>query len=105
MNFIGFSTPSLDAPSFESFFQMSPEGGQGIEIYEYDGSGLNPSRAAMRNSYVKRGKAVWLRRSGKKYNRYFGPYELDLPDPQKGLEFGEERGKLKIFLRNVSRKS
>lgn len=104
MNFIGFSTPSLDAPSFESFFQMSPEGGQGIEIYEYDGSGLNPSRAAMRNSYVKRGKAVWLRRSGKKYNRYFGPYELDLPDPQKGLEFGEERGKLKIFLRNVSKK-
>ena len=103
LNFIGLSTPVVDPPSFESFFQLSPEGGQGIEIYDYDDASLNPSQLfALRNSLAKRGQAVWLRRSGKKFNRYFGPFELDLPDATGGLEFGEENGRLRVFLRNVS---
>jgi hypothetical protein len=105
LNFIGFSTPAVDPPSFVSFFQLSPEGGQGMKIYDYDDGGLNPSKLdALRNTPVTRGQGVWLRRSGKKFNRYFGPYELDLPDATRGLEFREENGKLRIFLRNVSTK-
>jgi hypothetical protein len=103
LNFIGMSTPKVNPPSFESFFQLSPESAQGMRIYDYDDGNLNPTELrALRSAKVTRGQAVWLRRSGKRFNNYFGPFELDLPNATKGLEFGEENGKFRIHLRNVS---
>jgi len=103
LNFIGMSTPEVDPPSFESFFQLSPESAQGMKIYNYDDGSLKPTELRdPRNVKVTRGQAVWLRRSGKRFNNYFGPFELDLPNATKGLEFGEENGKHRIHLRNVS---
>lgn len=102
LNFLGFSTPPAAPPSFEQF--LSQAGGllQAVQIYQYVGGELGPSNprllTAFRTSRVRRGEAFWMR-AGSVFNRFFGPFELDLQHPA-GVRFSADAGQYRVRLRN-----
>ncbi len=104
LNFIGFPTPATAPPTFESF--LAPAAGlqQAAEFYAYVGGELgasNPARIyAFRTRSLRRGEAYWMR-AGSTYNRYFGPIEINLPEPT-GLDFGADLGQSRFRLRNLT---
>ena len=106
LNFIGFPTVPVNPPVFERFLGQAPELLQSVstEIYSYPGGELgtnNPARLlAFRGTKVNRGQAFWMR-SGTRFNRYFGPFELDL-NGESGLEFGARGSSQAFFLRNLT---
>lgn len=61
----------------------------------------NPARIfAPITTPVVRGEAFWIR-SGAIYNRYYGPFDLELPDAR-GVKFGEELGQQRVRLKNLT---
>jgi hypothetical protein len=108
LNFIGFSTPvatqSDSPPVFSNF--LNPVNGFGVDsqIFAYSGGALsevNPAELFTRNSStVNRGQAYWIRATG--YNRYYGPFELDLQD-WGGVRFGDELSSYKVILKNTTK--
>jgi hypothetical protein len=108
LNFIGFSTPvatqSVSPPVFSNF--LNPVNGFGLksQIFAYSGGNLsevNPAELSTRNSStVNRGQAYWIRATG--YNRYYGPFELDLQD-WGGVRFGTDLSSYKVILKNTTK--
>lgn len=103
LNFLGFPTPTVDPPSFESFLSREPALLQNAEIYRYVGGALgagNPQRLyALRTTPVVRGQAFWLR-AGDLYNRYYGPFEIELQSSD-GAHFNTAMGQYRFRLRNL----
>ena len=54
----------------------------------------------LNSSTVKRGQAYWIRAKG--YNRYYGPFELELQDLG-GVRFGDSLSSYKIVLKNSTK--
>ncbi|MEN9676594.1 MAG: hypothetical protein RIS76_2490 [Verrucomicrobiota bacterium] len=106
LNFIGFPTPAVAAPDFDTFLVPAPELQRTAEIYRYPGGDLGPNNPTrvfpnqFRSTPARRGEAVWIR-SGTAYNRYFGPIEVNLQDPA-GIHFGDSQGVFSVRLRNIT---
>lgn len=103
LNFVGFPTIPLNAPTYESFLNKAPELQQNAEIYQYQGGELGSANPvplfAFRTTPVRRGEAVWIR-SGDVFNRYFGPFELDIQS-HSGVSFGASLSQYRLRLRNL----
>jgi hypothetical protein len=104
LNFFGFPTPVNSPPLFETFLAQDPELLRTAEVYQYTGGELgtgNPARLfTLRSAPLRRGEAFWMR-AGEAYNRYFGPFELELQQVQ-GVHFQETQGQNRLRLRNVT---
>jgi len=101
LNFFGFPTVPVGAPTFENFLADVPTL-QFSEIFRYPGgpfSQTNPGRLfALRTTPVRRGEAFWIR-AGEVYNHYFGPFELTAASAG-GASFGDSLSAYSFRLRN-----
>jgi hypothetical protein len=103
LNFLGFPTPPETPPSFEDFLRHAPALMNNLELFRYPGGPMgpgNPVRVFALNLPVRRGEAFWLR-AGDYYNRYFGPFALELP-PGRTLDFGDASSASSLRLRNLT---
>lgn len=104
LNFLGFPTPALNPPSYETFLSGSPDLLLNAEIYRYVGGALGPSNPlrlfALRTTPLHRGEAFWIR-AGMSFNRYYGPFEIDLQSGN-GVHFYDSIGQYRIRLRNLA---
>jgi hypothetical protein len=104
LNFIGFPTVADAPPTWETFLLPVPGLLHDAEIYRYVGGPLganNPQLVEALNSLtVRRGEAYWMR-AGDLYNRYFGPFSLELPVGS-GLEFGDSTSAQSLRVRNLT---
>ncbi len=104
LNFIGFPTPTVAAPTFESFLSPAPSLRHGAEVFRYEGGELGPSNPALvfafRTTTVRRGEAVWIRAGGS-FNNYYGPFELAL-DNRSGMDFGPDVSLSRFRLKNLT---
>ncbi len=105
LNFVGFPTVPANPVTFEKFFLPAP----GLlpplgEIFLYPGGDPAATKPvpllAAQTTPVARGRAYWMR-SGKAFNRYFGPFEL-LSENAAGVLFGDTLGQNRIRLRNAT---
>lgn len=103
MNLIGFTVPRDQPPTWGNFLGPVRSLHDFAEIYRYVGgpfSSTNPQRlfsSLLRNVLMERNHAYWVR--SEEYNRYFGPFELELEQPA-GIEFGDQRGQFRMRLSN-----
>ena len=105
LNFLGFPTPSSTSPTFRNFFAPEATFLVNAKIYAYTSGALGASNPALLSSIgtsppLNRSKAYWIE-SGQDFNRYFGPFELNLLDTS-GLEFKENLGQSRLRLKNVT---
>ncbi len=104
-NLMGFPTRAGAPPNFDSYLSKVPGLVQDLEIFEYQGGALgagNPSKVrALRSTNVDRGKAFWLRSKAGRFNRYFGPVEVQLQNIT-GVHFGERLSQYRIVIRNLT---
>ena len=104
LNFLGFPTVPVNAPTFESFLAKAPDLQQNAEVYQYPGGELgsgNPARVyAFRTVKVNRGQAYWIR-AGTVFNQYFAPFEVVLSSTR-GVGFGDSLNASSFRLRNLS---
>jgi hypothetical protein len=107
LNFLGFPALATNPPTFDAFWTPYPDLQQQAEIYRYVGGDLgsnNPARLfAFRTTPVQRGEAFWIR-AGDLYNRYFGPFELEL-QTLGGINFRDYLGQSSLRLRNLANSS
>ncbi len=101
LNFIGFPTPATQV-SYENLFLPVPSLLEASEIYRTLGTSFstnNPGRVSnFSRTYLNRGDAVWMRVSSG-YNRYFGPFEVDLTGSRM-VTFGNNGTQVSFRLRN-----
>ena len=106
VNFIGFSTPSVNPPVFDNFLSPSPLLQNQSQIFYYPGGEAANAAPVTRellarfSTPVTRGTAYWIR-AGNQYNSYFGPV-LVSPQSPSGIRFGDSLGQYSIRLRNVT---
>ncbi|MBI07219.1 MAG: hypothetical protein CMM54_09595 [Rhodospirillaceae bacterium] len=105
LNFIG--VPSLagsNSPSLEDYFGPAGDLLRVTDIFAYVGGDLGPTNPSqvygLRTSKADRGKAFWMR-SGTRFNRYFGPFELKLQSPE-GVDFGDNLSAYRVRVRNLT---
>lgn len=105
LNFFG--VPSLagsNAPSLEDYFGPAGDLLRVTDIFAYVGGDLGPSNPSqvygLRTSKADRGKAFWMR-SGTRFNRYFGPFELKLQSPE-GVDFGDNLSAYRVRIKNLT---
>lgn len=103
LNFLGFQTPPVNPPTFDTLLTAVPELKRVAEIFYYPGGDLGPSNPArvfaLRTQPATRGQAYWIR-SGGVFNRYFGPFEIDLPTSS-GVNFQDSLSQSRILIRNL----
>lgn len=103
LNLLGFAVPRTGAPTWGSFLGPVRSLHDYAEIYRYNGgpfSSSNPQRlfsSMLRSVRMERNHAYWVR--AEEYNRYFGPFEVELQQPA-GIHFGDDRGQYRLRLRN-----
>jgi hypothetical protein len=104
LNFIGFSTPANNPPSFDSFLSLSPALQSAAQIFAYPGGELSASNPiqvfAFRTTPVTRGQAFWIR-AGTLANNYFGPFQVVAANPT-GVAFGDSRSEYSLRLHNTT---
>jgi hypothetical protein len=104
LNFLGFPACEEPAPSFEAFLTPESDLLRNGQFFRYVGGELgpgNPARLyAFRTTPLRRGEAFWVR-AGDLFNRYFGPFELDLQSLQ-GVYFRDILGQYQLRLRNLT---
>src|SRR5262249_44997203 len=103
LNFLGFPTVPVGAPTFGTFLpelMSDPD----AEIYGYQGGAIAGGGVKVTdpNTPVPRGQAYWIR--SKKFYRYFGPIEAVFGSSD-GISFGEAAGQFSFRLRNHSKSS
>jgi hypothetical protein len=104
LNLIGFSAPVLNPPNWESFLRNFVDlPMQTTDIYRYSGGQLgseNPRKITpLRNAFVTRGEAVWIR-NGQTYNHSPGSFRV--ANASDGLEFDTPGGIRNLRLENFS---
>ena len=76
------------------------------ELFQYVGGDIGPNNPVpvegplLNTTPVRRGEAYWIR-NGEVFNRYFGPFEVILPNPE-GVNFRDNLGSQGFRLRNLS---
>lgn len=105
INFLGFATPRVSPPNWETFLGPAEALHNNAEVYRYTGGPFgegNPARlwqALFRSTPLVRGQAYWVRTET--YNRYFGPFQISLQRAG-GIHFGAESGQYRIRLTNTT---
>ena len=106
LNFIGFDTPAVNAPTFQNYLTNAPQmtTANGLQIYQYttgEFGEFNPS--PLYNFYgtrVTRGQAFWI--ADPNINTpYFGPFTVNLPNSS-GLNYGASGSQFTFHLFNVT---
>ena len=106
LNFIGFPTPPVNPPNFQSYFAQDPAIAGIVQIFQYNGGEFstnpaNPMQVLSEyNTPVTRGEAYWVSATNA-YNVYFGPFNVNLPNPN-GLNYGASAGQFTLHLANVT---
>lgn len=106
LNFVGFPTVPVRPPNFEAFLALAPDLQKSSpEIDYYAGGDLtnNPVQLPLllaRTAAVTRGQAYWIR-AGTFFNRYFGPFELDLSTGS-GIDFQTRLTSSSMLLKNLT---
>ena len=105
LNFIGLpSAAGSGAPSLEDYFGLAGDLLLVTDIFAYGGGDLGPTNPGqvygLRTTKVDRGKAFWMR-SGTKFNRYFGPFDVKLQSPE-GVHFGDNLSAYRVRLSNLT---
>jgi hypothetical protein len=105
LNFIGVpSVAGNGAPSLEDYFSPAGDLLLVTDIFTYGGGDLGPTNPGqvygLRTTKADRGKAFWMR-SGTKFNRYFGPFDLKLQSPD-GVHFGKNLSAYRVRLSNLT---
>jgi hypothetical protein len=102
LNLIGFPTPQTNTVTYEQLLQPVPSLMEVSEIYRSIGGAFasgNPARVTdFARTVLRRGEAVWMRLSTG-YNRYFGPFELDLSGART-VSFGKHATQFSLRIRN-----
>jgi len=118
LNFIGFSTLGVPAPTFSAFLAhapglaaalQSPSNGQRAPgIYRYLGGALGSNNPALLPSLfwssttVALGQAFWVDAGSGYNNNYFGPFQVTGLSSGSGLDFGDSASQATFTLRNVT---
>jgi hypothetical protein len=104
LNFIGFPVPDGNM-GYERFFQPVPSLLETAEIYRSPGGDFgagNPARVFdTARTVFTRGEAVWMRVAAG-YNRYFGPFEVNLSG-NRSIQFGKSGTQASFRIRNQSK--
>ena len=104
LNFLGLPSVETNPKSLEDYFDQAGDLLRVAEIFSYTGGDLgttNPGQVyGLRTTTARRGQAFWIR-SGTKFNRYFGPFEVSLQSPS-GASFGENLAGYRVRLRNLT---
>ncbi len=107
LNLIGFSTAPNSPPNFAPFLEKSTDLQElNTELFQYVGGDIGPNNPVpvegplLNTTPVRRGEAYWIR-NGEVFNRYFGPFEVILPNPE-GVNFRDNLGSQGFRLRNLS---
>lgn len=104
LNFIGFPVPDGNM-GYERFFQPVPSLLETAEIYRSPGGAFgagNPARVFdTARTVFTRGEAVWMRVAAG-YNRYFGPFEVNLSG-NRSIQFGKSGTQASFRIRNQSK--
>ena len=104
LNFLGLPSVETNPKSLEDYFDQAGDLLRVAEIFSYTGGDLGPSNPGqvygLRTTTARRGQAFWIR-SGTKFNRYFGPFEVSLQSPS-GASFGENLAGYRVRLRNLT---
>lgn len=104
LNFIGFPVPDGNM-GYERFFQPVPSLLETAEIYRSPGGDFgagNPARVFdTARTVFSRGEAVWMRVAAG-YNRYFGPFEVNLSG-NRSIQFGKSGTQASFRIRNQSK--
>jgi hypothetical protein len=127
LNFLGFPTPANSAPNFATYLAPAPDLDlaktlqNSARVFRYPGGNLGESNPSEVVSFtasttpVSRGQAYWVRGSTNYYNRYYGPVEVSLQNPDgilfrsrispRSLEQSLSTCSLPSSLRSTSRRS
>ena len=104
LNFLGLPSVETNPKSLEDYFDQAGDLLQVAEIFSYTGGDLGPTNPGqvygLRTTTARRGQAFWIR-SGTKFNRYFGPFEVSLQSPS-GASFGKNLAGYRVRLRNLT---
>ena len=104
LNFLGLPSVEANPKSLEDYFDQAGDLLRVAEIFSYTGGDLGPTNPGqvygLRTTTARRGQAFWIR-SGTKFNRYFGPFEVSLQSPS-GASFGENLAGYRVRLRNMT---
>ena len=107
VNFIGFSTPSVNPPLFANFLVPVPRLASEGQFYRYDdgNNDLIPSlfNGLFNTTRVTRGQAYWVKHKDN-FNRYFGAFDVLLQGTST-IRFREGAGQYGLRLRNNSDES
>lgn len=104
LNFIGFSTPSVNPPNFQNYLAPDPAIAGIVQLYQYIGGNLNANNPqpvfSQYLTKVTRGQAFWVSATNVN-NSYFGPFKVSLLNPA-GINFGAGSGQTTFHLQNVT---
>jgi hypothetical protein len=104
LNFVGFSTPSVNPPNFQNYLAPDPAISGIVQLYQYVGGALGPlNPQPVFSQYltkVTRGQAFWVSATNVN-NSYFGPFQISLLNPA-GINFGPSASQTTFHLQNVT---
>ena len=103
LNFIGFPTPAVSPPNFQTYF-ASARALAALPVYQYPG--LDPDAAVPQPVFpyaasVVRGQAYWIGSTNGFNNSYFGPFQIILPNPS-GIDFTNTGSQVSIHIENTT---
>jgi hypothetical protein len=102
LNFIGVPAVQEAPVSLDDYFSRAGDLLSLSEVFAYGPGALgedNPAQVfGLRTAKASRGSAFWMR-SGTKFNRYFGPFDLKLQSMD-GVHFGDKLSAYRVRLRN-----
>lgn len=106
LNLLGLPSRSTGTPpALEDYFSPAGDLLRVSQIFAYGGGDLSANNPAqvygLRTTPAKRGQAFWIR-SGTRYNRYFGPFEIKLQNTT-GVHFGDNLSTFRVRLKNLTR--
>jgi hypothetical protein len=104
LNFLGFSTPSVNPPNFQNYLAPDSAISGVVQLYQYVGGALgslNPQPVFSQYvAKVTRGQAFWVSATNVN-NSYYGPFQISLLNPA-GINFGPSSSQTTFHLQNVT---
>ena len=104
LNFIGYSTPDSNPPTFQKFLSPVPAFASAVQVFQYGPGDLGNGNPFELLSYFTttntRGKAFWVTAPNIN-NAYYGPFSLTLPNAS-GFNFFDTIGQFTMQLQNIT---
>ena len=104
LNFIGYSTPESNPPTFQNFLAPVPAFASAVQVFQYGPGDLGNGNPYELLSYFttlnRRGEAFWVTAPNIN-NAYYGPFSLTLPNAS-GFNFFDTIGQFTTQLQNVT---